>query len=485
MIKKGLGDISMLKVGNTSVSKAYVGNTLVWSSIPPSFDNLACRYYIPSAGRTRIAYSIPLTAGTMTVDGTTMPSSAECVFTSIGTHIVEWNGVTGTTGEDTFKNIYTLREVYFPTGLTEVGEYAFQECTALTKVDLSGTSVTDIGQKAFYNCTGLQEVNIGPTENIGEYSFGYCTALTGFTFSTGLTSFGMHAFEGCGQNRFDTLDFRGTSLYQIGDYAFKNTGINTLDLRNTPLHIISNEAFSNSKISSLELPQNDNLIIAPSAFTYNDFDGFNNLCFRGQKNLTLRNNAFAYTNADVIDFDDVTIAEIGSGVFSYSFGLHVVYLGVDKMGPYMFTECPSLGEVHFDDRITEIPEGSFKQSITSYYPPTLPSGVTSIGDEAFRGSGITAITLNNGLESIGNSAFSESSLVEITIPSSVTTIGYSAFADCNYLQAVRFDCVNVPNYIGDYTFRNTPNLSVIYVPSASLLAYQEAMPEHASIIVGI
>ena len=369
MIKKGLGDISMLKVGNTSISKAYVGNTLVWSTIPPSFDNLACRYYIPSAGRTRVAHTIPLTAGTMTVDGVTMPASAECVFTSIGSHIVEWEGVTGTTGEDTFKNINTLRGVYFPSGLTEVGNYSFSDCTGLTQIDLSGTAVISIGQHAFSNCTGLKEINVGPTEYISEYTFAGCTALTGFTFSTGITEIGMHAFQNCGQNRFNTLDFRGTSLYEIGDYAFKSTGIRTLDLRNTPLHIIQREAFSGSKIRNLELPNNDNLIIDASAFTDNDIREY--VWFNGQKNLTLRDKAF-YGNYDlsIVDFTNVTIKEICSGVFESTMDLKTLWLDVDKMGPYMFAHCHGIQEIHLGNRITEIPEGAFYNSI-SYSCPSV------------------------------------------------------------------------------------------------------------------
>ncbi len=66
---------------------------------------------------------------------------------------------------------------------------------------------------------------------------------------------------------------------------------------------------------------------------------------------------------------------------------------------------------------------------------TIPSGVTSIGDWAFRGcSGLKSVTIPLGVTSIGDNAFSDcSGLTSVTIPSSVTSIGRGAFSGCRGL----------------------------------------------------
>ena len=56
--------------------------------------------------------------------------------------------------------------------------------------------------------------------------------------------------------------------------------------------------------------------------------------------------------------------------------------------------------------------------------------VTSIGDNAFRGRGITSLTIPNSVLEIGNYAFAKcSDLTSIAIPEGVTTIGEYAFED--------------------------------------------------------
>jgi hypothetical protein len=107
-----------------------------------------------------------------------------------------------------------------PTGVTEIGERAFEGCTGLTEKivvydgirsfhgDTSITrfivaeGVTTIGIKAFYGCTGLTSLeglrSTGVTE-IGEMAFYGCTGLTSLEGlrSTGVTTIGNGAFQGC------------------------------------------------------------------------------------------------------------------------------------------------------------------------------------------------------------------------------------------------------------------------------------------------
>lgn len=69
---------------------------------------------------------------------------------------------------------------------------------------------------------------------------------------------------------------------------------------------------------------------------------------------------------------------------------------------------------------------------------TIPSGVTSIGDEAFNSrDDLQSITIPSSVTSIGHSAFAHcTSLTSVTIPSSVTSIEMWTFGNCTNLQSI-------------------------------------------------
>lgn len=64
---------------------------------------------------------------------------------------------------------------------------------------LAGYPVTEIGEFAFQNCSGLTSVKIpvGVT-NIGKYAFNYCTGMKSVVIPEGVASIGYEAFLGCG-----------------------------------------------------------------------------------------------------------------------------------------------------------------------------------------------------------------------------------------------------------------------------------------------
>lgn len=78
--------------------------------------------------------------------------------------------------------------------------------------------INDIMRNAFYNCKSLEQVFFPSTlKMIGNYAFEYCNNLREINFSEGLVSIGEHAFDSCYNLKNITLP---NSLISIGKGAF-------------------------------------------------------------------------------------------------------------------------------------------------------------------------------------------------------------------------------------------------------------------------
>jgi hypothetical protein len=123
---------------------------------------------------------------------------------------------------------------------------------------------------------------------------------------------------------------------------------------------------------------------------------------------------------------------------------------------YIADECIDL-EPNFE-KSTVFPDCCFADGYT------LPDGVTSINDYAFRYcEGLTSIDIPNSVTSIGERVFFYcSNLTIINISSSITKIGNFAFSYCSKLKSI-----NIPNSvtsIGNNAFQNCSSLTSIDIP---------------------
>ena len=143
--------------------------------------------------------------------------------------------------------------------------------------------------------------------------------------------------------------------------------------------------------------------------------------------------------------------------------------GVTSIGEDAFEGCSGLTSLTIPSGVTSISDGAFEycSGLTSL---TIPSGVTSISDYAFRGcSGLTSLTIPSGVTEIGESAFRGcSGLTSLTIPSSVTSIGWAAFRGCSGLTSLTLP--SGVTEIGDWAFDGCSGLTSIYV-------YTKKLPE--------
>lgn len=76
----------------------------------------------------------------------------------------------------------------------KIGQYAFCDCTKLTKADLP--NVTTVESNAFFGCSSLTEINIPNVTTVDKFAFQDCTALAKIDLPN-ITEIPQQTFQGC------------------------------------------------------------------------------------------------------------------------------------------------------------------------------------------------------------------------------------------------------------------------------------------------
>ena len=156
------------------------------------------------------------------------------------------------TGNKSASDATTEGEVEYVYTLTSIGANAFEDCTALTSLEIPD-GVTTIGAGAFKNCTALTEVTL-PKEltGISVNLFYGCTALEAIVFPEGVTSIGTGAFRGCAALTEVEIP---AGVLSIGTSAFRECTALKKVVLNEGLETIHNYAFQGcTELSEMTLP---------------------------------------------------------------------------------------------------------------------------------------------------------------------------------------------------------------------------------------
>lgn len=200
----------------------------------------------------------------------------------------------------------------------------------------------------------------------------------------------------------------------------------------------------------------------------------------------IRNLAFA----DSKSLKQITLSEGIASIGDYAFkntALEAIDLPstVENLGKNIVIDCNKLSEIHVDtaNKVYREEKGVLFRDKELYSYPlgsdakvySIPEGVETISDSAFKGCRLEQVHLPETLTTIQDSAFLDSAeLKMVTVEDALSDIGADAFANCTSLEA--FDLSHTRN-IGKQAFMNTPlvEIELNHVENVCESAFQNNM----------
>ena len=376
-----------------------------------------------------------------------------------------------------FYNCSNLKEVTFKKGTSTqlIGAYDFAGCSNLKKVILP-ENVKCIECNAFEDCNALTEIDLHYIEDLGSGAFKNCSRLKNVSFPTSRIYYSSNVFKNC--SSLENAELSGT----ISDSAFSGCS----NLKKVILHaayFIGNEAFYGCKnLTEIILPKNfssnssEDYLICDKAF-YN--------CIKLKK-ITLPDN----------------IISIGAQCFYNCKSLQTMVFpkGIDYLIDGSLANCSSLKSVSFlreRDSLTDSQCDStvFKgcSNLKNIYghsgtafetvakqlgitfisldtPSVIPSGLTlTPGNRYFKATWKKASSINGyQIQYSKNKNFSQSTF-KLTGSNNTTTLAVKNLpADQTYYVRIRvYRTVNQKKYYGKWSTPKAITVLPVKVPTAS------------------
>ena len=312
----------------------------------------------------------------------------------------------------------SINSVVIGSGVTNIGNYAFYNCTNLSSITIPN-SVTTIGNYAFRYCYALTQVTLpNAISSIGTGAFRNCTGLTSITIPSSVTSMGTYIFDGATNLTDVYLLWTGTKiLTRPSNFIATNRKVHI------PCGTLSDYIAKGWNVNTIIEKIGEGTCGAPgheSDITWSiSCDGVLTISGTG----AMEN----WTNSGFVPWKDHR-----SSITSVNIDEHIT-----SVGAYAFYGCSNMTSIKLPSNITSIGQYTF-YNCSRLKSINLPNSVTSIGAYAFYGcSNVTSIKLPSNITSIGQYTFYNCSrLKSINLPNSVTSIGESAFYYCNNLKSI-------------------------------------------------
>ena len=408
-------------------------------------------------------------------------------------------------GTSVFNRCRNLTNVIIPDGVTIIGQAAFSSCSSLenliipdsvTKIQADAFSrsglvnvdipdgVTSIGYGAFSFCDSLTNVTIPDSvKNIYGCAFDGCKNLTNVTIQDGVTSIGDEAFYYCLNLESVTIP---ASVTSIGSLAFSRAIESYIPIEKLTIYgyrgTYAEEYANQYGIPFIDLDEINGKEMTASGILQ-EGDGWkihwecNYLESKQGKKSKAHLKIYIEGSNKAVGFiilhkegeDSLYpgpwIAETGLSkedflsVFVEGSSVNPLWINTSQ-----FKDYTSLEEITLS-KVEGIDSWAFENCTALTRINGFDETLETIGSEAFKNTGLTAVNLPSSLTILGEYAFASCrSLAEADIPSSVKSLEKGVFSDCTALTEITIS--DGITKIGERTFFCCDNLTKAVIPKS-------------------
>ena len=289
-----------------------------------------------------------------------------------------------------FKDCANLTTVTLPTSGCEIPNDCFMNCSRLQTV-YNLNKCTDISDYAFFGCSALTNKDISKCNEMGYNAFQGCSSITQIKLKSG-AMMGNNSFMGCGS--IETM-YNLSYVGSISDNALSGVSLSHNTIRALDSGLTS-KSLSGCLNESWKLPN----IYTSEAEAKNWYGANWGVILKCKDGTTVSDNQDLLTTINGTDkvllkgvVDKSALESAGynpDSIATIEFGT-----AVTSIGSYAFSSCRGLTSVTIPNSVTSIGVRVFSycSGLTSV---TIPDSVTSIGELAFYGcTGLTSMTFNS------------------------------------------------------------------------------------------
>ena len=342
--------------------------------------------------------------------------------------------------------------------------------------------ITTIGSMAFFLTEDIKEIFLPSTmEEIGDFAFTYCEDLEKVHFA-GNTPPSFTTLNGMFQKDESTdraeivVPCDALETYKELFSAYQESNDETDEDEPVELQVVCGSEGTHETGN----PSIDDFTFDPANVCGAEGDGSNILWAFDEKSGTLALKGTGlmkgYKSRTELPWRTLEVKNL------------IVSEGVTNIGSHAFMSKSSLENIYLPTTIERIEDYAFAE-IDSVKELTLPKGVKYIGNRAFQSLTATKVVLPNTLEEISEGAFQYCHFSRIDIPKSVTKIGKGAFYYVYELEEIVFESETPANTDGN-TFVSEASITSgtlpkIVVPCDAASTYKETPGYQPEYVQGV
>ena len=359
-----------------------------------------------------------------------------------------------------FENTAALQQINLPVGTVYIGKRAFTE-SGLTTITLPNT-ITEIDNYAFENCVSLTYVRLpDDLAKLGARVFNGCSSLTKVNIGKSKYQFGTDDFAGSAVTEFEVDDDNGEYSSDNGVlYNADKTEVlgffgtnSTVTIAATATRIAMN-AFANTGVRNVYFAEGSEITV----IGFGAFQDAKQLVTIVLPNSVIAIDSFAFSGCEFLtDINLGNVTSIGVQAFKDCTSLESVDLSsLTSMSKYAFwmtsdEKTSALTSVTLSSKLTSLPSYAFS-GCTSLSKIDLQH-VVNFGERCLEETAITSVAFSNALNSIADYAFAKTKITRLDLSgTAITNMGAYVFDHCDKLVDVTLNTAMNAITTGTFAF---------------------------------